>query len=73
MIFEVDSGKFQINSNTVEGLLSATDIRAAAEKSGDAPDLEFAGQLYRCLVSPNAEEKTIVISGLGTVRVRVLT
>ena len=72
MIFEVANGKFHINRNTLEALLSREDIRQAAEKTGHLADLEFAGQLYLCLVSENAEEKLLNIPGLGQMRVRVL-
>ncbi|WP_262269596.1 hypothetical protein [Microvirga yunnanensis] len=72
MIFEVASGKIHINRNTLEGLLSREDIRAAADRSGHLSDLEFAEQLYRCLVSANADEQILNISGLGQMRVRIL-
>jgi hypothetical protein len=72
MIFEVDGGRLRINKNTLEHLLVAGDISNAAEQSGHLADLDFAGQLYRCLVSPNAEERVIAIEGLGQVRIRIL-
>jgi hypothetical protein len=73
MIFEVASGKVHINRNTIESLLARDDVKEAAEKSGHLRDLEFAGELYRCLVSENAQESTILIPGLGQIRVRILT
>jgi hypothetical protein len=72
MVFDVASGLFEINPNTVEHLLAREDIRAAAEKSGQLPNLEFSAQLYRCLVSPLAKEQSITIPDLGEVRVRIL-
>lgn len=73
MEFEVDSGRIKINSNTLEGLLSHPDIEQTAEKSGHSSELEFARQLHRCLVSDASTEEIIEISGLGKMRVRVLT
>ncbi|OMG63325.1 hypothetical protein AUR61_014100 [Stutzerimonas balearica] len=73
MEFEVDSGRIKINSNTLEGLLSRQDIKDAAEESGHLNELEFAGQLYRCLVSEAAIEEVIEIPGLGKLNVRILT
>ena len=49
MNFEVDSGRIAINKNTLENLLERDDIKSAAENTGHLADLEFAGQLYRCL------------------------
>jgi hypothetical protein len=72
MVFEVANGQIQINRNTVEALLKRKDIQDAAEKSGHRDDLEFAEQLYRCLVSEKAEESVVEITGLGAMRVRIL-
>lgn len=72
MVFNVDDGKFRINPNTVEGLLENEGIRQAAEKIGHQADMDFAGQLYRCLVSDKAEERVLDIDGLGRMRVRLL-
>jgi hypothetical protein len=72
MVFDVSDGRFRINKNTLEHLLTADNVQAAAEKSGHLLDLEFAGQLYRCLVSPNTEEHIISVKGLGDMRVRIL-
>ncbi len=73
MVFGVDGGKISINKNTLEHLLERQDIRNAAENTGHLADLEFAGYLYRCLVSEDAEEKFLTLdSGLGRVRVRIL-
>ncbi len=72
MVFEVGNGKFLINRNTLEALLENEEIRRAAENSGHLLDLEFAGQLYRCLVSPNAEEHLLTLDGLGDMKARVL-
>ena len=72
MVFEVASGAYEVNGNTVEALLSRSDIQSAAEKSGQLQDLEFSAQLYRCLVSPLAEEQIITIPDLGDFRVRIL-
>jgi hypothetical protein len=72
MVFEVAGTQFQVNRNTVGSLLAREDIVAAADKSGDLADLEFAGQLYRCLVSEAAEETVLTINGLGKMRVRIL-
>lgn len=73
MVFEVGGNGYNINRNTVEGLLANEAIRQAAERSGDLPELEFATQLYRCLVSSAAEVSTLTVPGLGSVAVRVLT
>lgn len=73
MEFEVDSGRIKINSNTLEGLLSRQDIKDAAEESGHLSELEFARQLYRCLVSEAATEEVIDIPDLGKLNVRILT
>ena len=73
MVFEVDNGRFAINRNTLEHLLERDDIKSAAENTGHLADLEFAGQLYRCLVSESAEEEVLTLaSGLGRIRVRIL-
>ena len=73
MVFEVDNGRIAVNRNTLEHLLERDDIKRAAENTGHLADLEFAGQLYRCLVSENAEEEILTLaSGLGRVRVRIL-
>lgn len=73
MEFEVGSGRIKINSNTLESLLSRQDIKDAAEESGHLSELEFAGQLHRCLVSEAATEEVIDIPGLGKLNVRILT
>lgn len=73
MVFEVDNGRIAVNRNTLEHLLERDDVRRAAENTGHLADLEFAGQLYRCLVSESAEEETLTLtSGLGRMRVRIL-
>lgn len=73
MVFEVDEGRIRVNGNTLENLLERVDIKHAAEEAGHLADLEFAGQLYRCLVSENAEDRILSLSsGLGQVRVRIL-
>ena len=73
MVFEVDNGRIAINRNTLEHLLERDDVRRAAENTGHLADLEFAGQLYRCLVSESAEKETLTLtSGLGRMRVRIL-
>ena len=72
MNFEVDSGRIAINKNTLENLLERDDIKSAAENTGHLADLEFAGQLYRCLVSERAEEEVLTLaSDLGRIRVRI--
>lgn len=72
MEFEVGSGKIRINRNTLERLLTRQDIVGAAERSGHSNDLDFAKQLYRCMVSDLSKEEILVIPGLGNMRVRVL-
>lgn len=73
MVFEVDASRFNINANTIEGFFSSSEILAAADMSSQRQEMDFAAQLYRCLVSPNAEETLEEIPGLGKVRIRVLT
>lgn len=72
MVFEVNDGEIQINSNTLESLLTRQDILDAAERTGHQADLTFAEQLFRCLVSENAKEQVLTIPNLSKVRVRVL-
>ena len=73
MVFEVDNGRIRINGNTLEHLLERADIQRAAENTGHLADLEFAGQLHRCLVSENTEEEILTLaSDLGRMRVRIL-
>jgi len=72
MEFEVDAGRFLINRNTIEALLADGAIREATESAGHVSEIEFAAQLYRCLVSPNSETKGIDVPGLGKMSVRVL-
>ncbi len=72
MVFEVDGGRINVNRNTLENLLTREDIINAAERMGLQADMKFAEQLYRCLVSENAEEQILTIAGLGKMRVRVL-
>ncbi|MCD9122286.1 hypothetical protein [Cupriavidus sp. UGS-1] len=71
--FEVDSGRIKVNRNTLENLMSRDDIKSAAENTGHLADLEFARQLYRCLVSEMAKEEIFDIPELGQIRVRILT
>ena len=73
MVFAVNDGEIPVNHNTLEHLLEREDVRRAAENTGHLADLEFARQLYRCLVSENAEEEVLELaSGLGRIRVRIL-
>lgn len=72
MVFEVDNERIHINRNTLEGLFDQRDIIDAAERTGHQADLTFAKQLYRCLVSDNAEVKHLDIPQLGKICVRVL-
>lgn len=72
MEFDVDDGRFLINSNTIGGLLEDVAIRQAAESAGHVSEMEFAAQLYRCLVSPLSDTSRLQVSGLGTMSVRVL-
>ena len=73
MLFEVDNGRIRVNRNTLEHLLEQEDVKRAAENTGHLADLDFAKELYRCLVSESAEEKSLTLaSGLGCVRVRIL-
>lgn len=73
MYFDVASGKYALNRNTLEGLLDDPLISAAADNTGHLADLEFARHLYRCLVSENSVCSQPDIPGLGKVNVRVLT
>ena len=73
MVFEVNDREIRVSRNTLEHLLEREDVKRAAENTGHLADLEFAGQLYRCLVSETAEEKVLNLdSGLGRVCVRIL-
>ncbi|MCZ0954705.1 MAG: hypothetical protein OXQ89_09955 [Rhodospirillaceae bacterium] len=73
MVFAVNDGEISVNHNTLEHLLEREDVRRAAQNTGHLADLEFARQLYRCLVSENAEEEVLELgSGLGRIRVRIL-
>jgi len=72
MVFEVDSGRININSNTVENMLSDESILKAAEESGTLSGLEFARELYRCMVSANASVTILDVPDLGKMRVRIL-
>lgn len=72
MEFEVDSGKIKINSNTLEELLSNDAIEETADRSGHSSELEFARQLYKCLVAETATEEIIDIPNLGKMKVRIL-
>ena len=73
MVFEVDNGRILVNRNTLEHLLEREDMKRAVENTGHLADLEFAGQLYRCLVSESAEESSLTLSsGLGRICVRIL-
>ncbi|TDT37720.1 hypothetical protein DES49_2678 [Halospina denitrificans] len=73
MIFHVDSGAFRVNDNTVEGLLTDSSITEAADKGGHKADLEFAAQLYRCLVSDQTIHEVLDIPDLGKMKVSLLT
>lgn len=73
MIFEVDSGRIAINRNTIEHLLARYDVQRAAEASGGREELQFAGQLLACLVSPNAQSIEIAVPGAGLFALRLLT
>lgn len=72
MAFEVASRLYDVNANSIENLLANVDIRAAADKSGQLQDLQFAEQLYRCLTSAAAIEQMVSIPDLGQLRLRVL-
>lgn len=72
MVFEVDSGRININPNTIESLMSEAVILNAAEESGFSAGLEFARDLYSCLVSEATSINILDIPGLGKMRVRIL-
>lgn len=72
MVFEVDSGRININSNTIESLMSEPAMLKAAEESGFSTDLDFARDLYACLASDAATVEILDIPGLGKMRVRIL-
>ncbi|MCP9902360.1 hypothetical protein KBZ12_17470 [Cyanobium sp. Cruz CV13-4-11] len=72
MEFEIDKGKMFINRTTLPSLLTRPDIVEASERMGHQADLTFAEQMYQCLVSDRADEKTLSIPDLGKVRVRIL-
>jgi hypothetical protein len=72
MVFEVDDGTIKINKNTVEPLFDDAEIRQAAENAGQTDALEFAKNLYTCLVSPDTEVIETTIENLGTVRFHIL-
>jgi hypothetical protein len=72
MVFEVDDSSIKINQNTVEPLFDDAEIRKAAENAGQTDALEFAKNLYTCLVSPETEVVEATIENLGTVRFHIL-
>lgn len=72
MVFEVDDGRLKINRNTIGQLFQDEAIKRAAVLSGQATDLEFSEQLYRCFVSPDVEVSEFDIAGLGRMRLRLL-
>ncbi|MDU8458040.1 hypothetical protein [Pseudomonas syringae group sp. J254-4] len=72
MVFEVDSGRFKINKNTLEALMSNVSIVAAAAQSGFKSDLDFARELHTCLISDASELNVFNIPGLGEIKARVL-
>ena len=72
MVFEVDGGRLKINRNTIGSLFQDEAIRRAAGLSGQAADLEFSEQLYRCFTSPDVEVSELDIDGLGRMRLRLL-
>jgi hypothetical protein len=72
MVFEVDDGSIRINQNTVEPLFDEPDIRGAAESAGQTDALDFAKNLYTCLVSPETEVVEVTVEDLGAVRFHIL-
>lgn len=72
MSFEVDSGGYQINRNTLEGLFANASVVDAAKRAGHISELRFSEQLYRCLVSSHAEEHAVDVPELGEMSIRVL-
>ena len=70
--FEVDGGKFSINRATLGNLLIQRSIEEAAKKAGHRGDLDFAGQLYRCLSSQETATRDWTIEGIGKMRVHIL-
>lgn len=72
MIFEVDDGKYNINSGTVESMLSSQELSIVAERAGHKADIDFAKNLFRCIASELSEEKVLEIDGLGKIKVRIL-
>lgn len=72
MIFEVDAGRVNINSNTIGSMFYNAGIVKAAEESGALSDLEFARDLYSCLVSEASKVTILDIQNLGKIRIRIL-
>lgn len=72
MNFELDSGRIQINQNTISRLFQDPAIRAAAERKGKLQDFELSGMLYRCMLSPDTISSDLAIPGLGVIKLRIL-
>lgn len=72
IVFEINSGSILINRNTLEGLMDAPGIVAAAESMQMAKELSFSKQLLRCLISEHSVETIVDLKNVGQFRVRTL-
>lgn len=57
---------------SIAALFNDPNVYAAAEADNRVEDFETARDLFNCLISPEAIEKTLDIAGLGKIGVRIL-
>lgn len=72
MAFEVNGGEIKLNHNTVGAMFEDPRIISAAEADGQKSQLDFSRDLFKCLISPDAEEIVQNVHGLGKMRFRIL-
>jgi uncharacterized membrane protein YgcG len=72
MRFEVNNGAIVIEAANVASLLHDSSVEQAANDDDQLEDLQFARDLFRCLISSDTIEKRTVIPELGEISVRIL-
>ena len=72
MRFEVNNGSITIDASNVGKLLHDSRVELAAKDDDQLEELQFARDLFRCLISTETIEAHVTIPNLGEIAVRVL-
>lgn len=72
MVFRIGDPGTTLDANTIDRLFNDPRVEQAARDDGHFEAFQFARDLYRCLISAEAVERTATIDGLGEVTIRVL-